>query len=31
MAAIEYLQRAGLAVEVIGGNLRLSPVDRVTG
>jgi hypothetical protein len=30
MAAIEYLQRAGLAVEVIGGNLRLSPVDRIT-
>ncbi len=30
MAAIEYLQRAGLAVEVIGGNLRLSPADRIT-
>ncbi|WP_347505477.1 hypothetical protein [Pseudomonas anguilliseptica] len=30
MAAMEYLQRAGLAVEVIGGNLRLSPVDRIT-
>lgn len=30
MAAIEYLQRAGLTVEVIGGNLRLSPADRIT-
>lgn len=30
MAAMEYLKRAGLAVEVIGGNLRLSPVDRIT-
>jgi hypothetical protein len=30
MAAMEYLQRAGLAVEVIGGNLRLSPADRIT-
>jgi hypothetical protein len=30
MAAMEYLQRAGLAVEVVGGNLRLSPADRIT-
>lgn len=30
MASMEYLQRAGLAVEVVGGNLRLSPVDRIT-
>lgn len=30
MAAMEYLQRAGLAVEVAGGNLRLSPADRIT-
>jgi hypothetical protein len=30
MAAMEYLHRAGLAVEVIGGNLRLSPADRIT-
>lgn len=30
MAAMEYLYSAGLAVEVIGGNLRLSPVDRIT-
>jgi hypothetical protein len=30
MAAMEYLHCAGLAVEVIGGNLRLSPADRIT-
>jgi hypothetical protein len=30
MAAMEYLHRAGLAVEVIGGNLRISPADRIT-
>ncbi|MDP3845939.1 MAG: hypothetical protein Q8R10_05880 [Pseudomonas sp.] len=30
MAAMEYLHSAGLAVEVIGGNLRLSPADRIT-
>lgn len=30
MTPMEYLQHAGLAVEVIGGNLRLRPADRIT-
>ncbi|WKN20629.1 hypothetical protein [Azotobacter vinelandii] len=30
MAALDYLSRAGLAVEVIGDKLRLRPVERIT-
>lgn len=30
MAALDYLRRAGLAVEVIGDKLRLCPVERIT-
>ena len=30
MAALDYLRRAGLAVEVIGDKLRLRPVERIT-
>ena len=30
MTPMEYLQHAGLAVEIIGGNLRIRPADRIT-
>lgn len=30
MAALDYLHRAGLAVELNGDKLRLSPIERIT-